>query len=160
MIITTEMVKQACSFAEPTILAILDDPKQKCVWGPAYVEVMISIPHNEKVIRAAFGASPEKKEWKKEWKTPKEFKNVAQKKLNAVLREGGMTSDLVNVAPWLFEKGEYLYPGALMRYGIAIAVSGARGRADEAIAEIILSMITMLAYLETDQRKKRELFQI
>ena len=62
MIITTEMVKQACSFAEPTILAILDDPKQKCVWGPAYVEVMISIPHNEKVIRAAFGASPEKKE--------------------------------------------------------------------------------------------------
>ena len=77
-----------------------------------------------------------------------------------MLREGGMTSDLVNVAPWLFEKGEYLYPGALMRYGIAIAVSGARGRADEAIAEIILSMITMLAYLETDQRKKRELFQI
>jgi hypothetical protein len=39
-------------------------------------------------------------------------------------------------------------------------VSGAKGWADEAIAEVLISMLIMLAHLETDNRKTADQMQI
>lgn len=75
-------------------------------------------------------------------------------KLDLVCREKMSSSEIVLLRPWLVRPGEYLYSGGVWEDGIAVATSGARGWADEAISSIILSCIQMLARLKAEELKK------
>lgn len=56
--------------------------------------------------------------------------------------------------------GEYLYPGGVSQFGISAGASGAKGRTDEALADILVCIIMMLANLETDRRKEAKEMQV
>ena len=102
----------------------------------------------------------ENAQWNPEWGIREKFDGIAFKKLCVVKREKLPTSVVVAIKPWKLQEGEYLYSGGTTRAGISVAVSGAKGRTDEALAEIVLSTVIMLLFLEADQRVKANQMQI
>jgi len=147
-IITEGMVREAIRLAEPTALAILETPG--CFWGPQWVRGL---------VRAGLGADipftfgTVAAQWNPEWGSNRGFEEIAQAKLEVTDRTGLPTSVVVALYSHLLEEGEFLYPGGACRDENACGVSGAKGRADEAIAELVLGMLNMLIQLETDRRK-------
>lgn len=155
-ILTEELVRRAINIVEPTALEILSRPST--IWGPTWVEGRVRAPGLEKIIKFNFEAIPGP--WKPEWGEEKDFGEIAEKKLHVAEREGVNTSVVVATRPWKLEKGEYLYAGGATRHGISVAVSGAKSQTDEAIAEMVISAIVMLALLETERRLKEGQEQI
>lgn len=145
-IITKEMVKKAIELVRPTAEAILNT--EGTTWGPKWMIGYVRVPELN-TIRAIFG---NRTSWDEGWGEEKDFSEVAIDKIDAAARTGIDTSAIVALAPWLLEEGEYLYAGGVSEEGIAVSMSGAKGRADEAIASILLSTIKMLAHLETERR--------
>ena len=154
-IITKELVKEAIELVRPTAEKILNT--EGTTWGPKWVEGLIKVPGLEDEISFFLG---EVTEWNSSWGKETFFNEIAAKKLQMAKREGMNTSILVAIKPWKLEKGEYLFSGGAVRDGICVAVSGAKGRTDEALAEMVISAIVMLAFLETDKRLKEEQEQI
>ena len=154
-IITKELVRRAVEFVKPAVKKILD--VEDTTWGPRWVEGLVKIPGLEERLSFTLGKITK---WNPTWGETISFGRIAAAKLQVVEREGVNTSILVATKPWKLEKGEYLYSGGAVRDGICVAVSGAKGRTDEAIAEMIISAITMLAFLETEKRLKEGQEQI
>ena len=140
-ILNKYLVRKAIWLATPSILKILEH--KGATWGPKWVTGFVSIPDREEWIDFQIGEDPE-------WGNPDRFFEIAGKKMAVVEREGKATSVVVATRPWRLKDGEYLYPGGATRDGISVVASGAKGRADEAISEIILSAIRMLAFLKAD----------
>ena len=152
-ILTSELVKRAIELVRPGIDAILN--AEGTTWGPRWVCGTVKGPQDI-TVHFTFGEFPESEPLS----SKASFYNVAQTKLEATEREQLPTSVIVTTKPWLLRGGEYLYPGGTTRDGISVAVSGAKGRTDEAIAEIVLSIVIMLAYLEMEKRIKEDKMQI
>ncbi len=145
-ILTTRLISKAVELVRPSVEEILN--AEGTTWGPKWVEVVVrasEIP----VFHALFG---EPTPWVLEWGKEKDFAKIALSKLHVARREGISTSIIVATQPWKLKKGEYLYPGGATRDGISVGVSGAKGITDEAIAEMVISAIIMLAQLEIKQR--------
>jgi len=155
MIITEEMVREALRLVDPTVRAILNIPSAN--WGPQWVDGFISVPGVETDIPFQLGiVTP----WNPAWGREMNFKDVALAKLSLAKRTGECTSLIVAAHPWQIPDGEYLYPGGASRLSISVGVSGAKGRVDEAIANIIIDAIIMLAQLEADHRIAEHEMQI
>lgn len=153
-IITEGLVKKAIELVRPAAEKILN--AEDTTWGPKWVEGLIKAPGLEEELSFLFGKVTE---WNPSWGAIF-FSKIVAAKLQVVKREGVNTSILVATKPWKLEEGEYLYPGGAVRDGICVAVSGAKGRTDEAIAEMVISAIVMLAFLETEKRLKEGQEQI
>ena len=153
-IITEEMVKRAISLAVPSAKAIL--AAEGMTWGPRWVEGFVTAPGLGE-IPFRFG---EVTKWNPKWGDERDFQPIAYKKLQLAKRTGDDTSIVVSVCPWQIQEGEYLYPGGVSRFGISAGASGAKGRTDEALADILVCIIMMLANLETDRRKEAKEMQI
>lgn len=148
MIINRGLVVRAIELVRPAAEAILacDD----MVWGPRWVIGVVDAP---RLITVMFQFG-EKTEWNPEWGEEKDFGGIAEKKMDVSKRLREDTSKIVAEHPWLFERNEYLYPGGVSRSGISVAISGAKGRTDEGLANLVADTIIMLAHLETDRRKE------
>jgi len=152
-ILTEELIRKAIELARPGVQNILDT--EGMTWGPKWVYGWATgpgIPEDEKILFSFGQVDPN-------WKSP-DFGLIAYEKMLTVEREKLPTSVIASTKPWLLEDDEYLYAGATTRDGISVAVSGAMGRVDEAIAEIVLSLIVMLALMDADQRIKEDRMQI
>ncbi len=145
-IITEELVRKAVELTGPNAELVL--AMKETVWGPTWVEGFIWAPGLGDAIFFTLG---EKNDWQ-----PKEEQasshEVAKRKLAVLVREGVPTSTVVSTQPWCLQEGEFLYAGGATRDGIFVALSGARGRVDEALAEVVISFIRMLAHMEVDRR--------
>ena len=155
-ILTNEMVDKAIALAKPSALAILNE--KGTTWGPKWVSGCVKGPGLSSEVAFDFGEISDR--WQPEWGNRVNFSDVARSKLRVVEREGIPTSVLIATKPWQLEEGEYLYEGGVVRNGICVAVSGAEGRADEAIAEIVLSAIVMLAFMDVNERVKENRMEI
>lgn len=147
MILTKELVRRAIRLVEPAAEEILS--ASDMIWGPDWVDGRVKIPGLEGIISFYFGSAMG---WRETWGEEKDFGEIAERKLRVVEREGVNTSIVVATKPWQLKKGEYLYAGGAVRDGICVAVSGAKSQVDEAIAEMVISAIIMLALLETERR--------
>ncbi len=156
-ILTFDLVKKAVLLAEPSVLKILD--VKGATWGPKWVMGFVTGPGIETPINFQLGEEP-KERWLSSWGDVGRFVEVAEKKLDVVIREGESTNTVVATRPWCLKEGEFLYPGGATRDGISVVASGAKGRADEAISEIILAAIRMLAFLKADKRIEKHEMQI
>jgi len=155
MVITESMIGRAFEIAKPAIEAILDAPE--AVWGPRWVELKVMAPGLETPGRHIFGS---KTEWNPEWGEKLDFEKVMEYKFTTARREKQNSSVTASIKPWLLYEGEYLYAGAAYRDGITASASGARGWADEAMSEILIDIIIMLAHLEVDGRVSRHEMRI
>ncbi|KKQ46293.1 MAG: hypothetical protein US63_C0003G0006 [Candidatus Moranbacteria bacterium GW2011_GWC2_37_8] len=150
-IIDEALVREAIKLAQPTVAAIL--AHNGATWGPKWVTGRVMAPGLETdKFEFEFSSDGPKEEWNSGWGDPLRFYDVAEKKLAVAEREKTSTSVVVATRAWCLEEGEYLFPGGVHRDGISVSASGAKGRADEAIAEVVLSLIIMLANLKTDLR--------
>jgi hypothetical protein len=151
-ILTEKLVERAITIVEPSAEGILRTHiAGGLIWGPRWVEVRVKVPGIEKILRFHFGRTPK---WDPLWGEEKDFDKIADSKLQVAEREGVATSIVVAIRPWALNEGEYLYSGGAARDGIYVAVSGAMGRTDEMIAEMIVSAIVGLVHLEADERRK------
>ena len=158
MIIDEKLIKEAIALARPSIVAILN--KKGATWGPKWVAGYVKAPGMDKLIDFEFTSYRKFKPWKAKWGKKEDFYNIARKKLEASDREKMSTRSIVAFRPQCLKKGEFLYPGGVNRYGVSVGISGARGSADEGIAEILRSTIGMLAHLKTDARIKKDQMEI
>lgn len=147
-IITDDMVTRALSIAQPTVELLLKEPEN--TWGPGWVEGWIHVPRLEYNIPFAFGKITD---WNPVWGEKRDFSSVALTKMRLAHRLGKDTGDIVATEPWQLQSGEFLYPGGITYRGISVGTSGAMGWVDEAISNIIMSIIVMLAKFEADRRK-------
>ncbi len=151
-ILTAEIVNGAIEMVRPCVEKILKE--EGTTWGPTWVAIVVNIPSEERnYYHFTIGR---RIAWQKEWGKEKTFSKIALAKQTAAKREGVATSILIITRPWNLERGEYLYPGGVTRNGITVGVSGAKGIVDEAIAEMIVSAIVMLAKLETERRMEEK----
>lgn len=162
-ILTKELVERAVELVCPAAKEILF--AEGTTWGPKWVEGRVEAPGLEEMIKFDFGEEPHRfgepaRKWRREWGEEIYFGEIAEAKLRVVMREGVNASLVVATKPWLLKGGEYLYAGGVYRDGIAVAVSGAKSATDEAIAEMVVSSIVMLAMLETERRQKEGKEQI
>ena len=155
-ILTEALVEKAIELARPTALAILGE--KGTTWGPKWVSGCVKGPGLSREVAFDIGEVSER--WEPEWGVRVRFIDIARSKLRVVEREGTPTSVLIATEPWRLEEGEYLYEGGVTRNGICVAVSGAEGRADEAIAEVVVSVIVMLAFMDVSERVKENRWQI
>jgi hypothetical protein len=132
----------------PGIVSILGE--EGMTWGPKFVKGCIAALGIEIL---EFGFEDAAEPWKLEWGDQKDYAYIARRKLYATLREGKPGSLIVATMPWALKDGEYLYCGSSSKAGISVAVSGAMARVDEAIAEMVISAVAMLAFLESDRRQ-------
>jgi hypothetical protein len=141
-ILTEELVNKALNAAVPTIETLLQD--DLCVWGPRYVAVWVSGPDVD-VIRYI----PEKvPDWDPAWGPQIIFSEIARAKLEVADRTGMSTADTLR-HPWVLQPGDTLYEGAVVSLGgLSVAISGAKGQADDGIARLILAIIEMYCRLE------------
>lgn len=149
-ILTEELVEKAIELVRPSAEKILKD--EGTTWGPKWVEGKVKVPGLEEIIKFDFGTTL--RTWDPKWGEEKYFSEIAEKKLRVADREGVNTSIVVATRPWNLKEGEYLYAGGATRNGISVAVSGAKSKTDEALAEMIISAIVMLALLEAERRLK------
>jgi len=154
MIITKELVTKAVELVRPTAEAILT--ADGTTWGPRWIDGYVSVPGLED-IQFRFG---QKTEWNLAWGEERPFAAIAKAKLQLTKRMGDDTSIVTAICPWQLQEGEYLYPGGCSRWGISASASGAKGRADEAIATLVVYTVIMLAHLETDRRREAKQMQI
>ncbi len=147
-IITTEMVERALLLAKPIIELLLRQPD--AIWGPTWVRGYIRAPGLSSDVPFIFGEIPN--EWNPTWGEKRDFTTVARAKLELADRVSEDTSKIIATAPWKLKSGEFLYPGGITYLGISVGTSGAMGWTDEAISNIIMCLIIMLAHLETDRR--------
>lgn len=150
MIIDERMVVRATHLVAPTASAIL--ATSGTTWGPRWVDGVVRVPGLED-FHFVLGT---KTDWNPEWGEGPDFVPFAQAKLEAAYRLGHDTGAIVALCPWQLESGENLYPGGVSRLGIVCATSGAKGWVDEALANMVVSAIVMLAHLETDRRVAAE----
>lgn len=155
MIITQSMIDWAIVLVKPAAEDILRAAGM--TWGPRWVDGVVSAPGLED-LKFRFGIKPS--EWDPEWGAERDFSEVAMHKLGLAKRLRMNTSVAITLYPWLLEEGDYLYPGGVYRDGIACGISGAKGRVDESLSEMLVSVIIMLAQLETDARKEHKQMQI
>lgn len=151
VVLGEESVKEALEMLIPGIISILD--QQKTTWGPKFVYGSLSYPSTEglnTITKFHFGDIDAP--WNPEWGEKKDFPAVAESKRRLAARLKVATSEAVAMEPWNLQEGEFLWPGGFYRLGISVGISGAMGRTDEAIAEMVVSAIIMLARLETDKR--------
>lgn len=146
-ILTEELVRRAIKIVRPAAEEILKT--ETAVWGPRWVEGRVMAPGVKEVAEFLFGWVDT---WDPEWGERRDFGKIAEAKLRVAEREGVNTSIVVALRPWNLKEGEGLYAGGAVRDGICVAVSGAKSAADEAIAEMVISAIVMLAFLETERR--------
>ncbi len=155
-ILTKDLVKKAIELARPSALAILNEAGT--TWGPKWVSGCVKGPGLSTEVTFDFGEVSDR--WEPEWGVQVKFIDIARTKMRVLEREGIPTSVLIATEPWRLEQGEYLYEGGVTRNGISVAVSGAEGRADEAIAEMVLSAIVMLAFMDVNDRVRQNRMQI
>lgn len=150
-ILAPGLVDKAINLSLPSIEAILST--QELLWGPDWVAIIIDCPGLNPSIPLVYLLG-EKKAWDPEWNDGVEldFEKIARSKLRTTTRTGLSTREVKHLAPWLYESGEYRYFGSAVYEGICVGVSGPRSEADQAIAEIVLATIKMLAYLEDKHR--------
>ncbi|NTU66322.1 MAG: hypothetical protein HGB08_00160 [Candidatus Moranbacteria bacterium] len=160
-IITEEMVREGVRLAMPAIDAIL--AKEGTTWGPKLVMWCVKIPGSENDIHGeSFGESARwtDKNWEEGWESTGKFLAIARKKLAVAERERIATSVVAATRPWCLEEGEFLYPGGVYCDGVSVAVSGAKGETDEAIAWLILNAILMLTNLDARKRIEEKQMEI
>lgn len=148
MIITKEMIVEALYLLRPTAEAILKN--NGTTWGPKWVDGYINAPGLDEPFAFTLGG---KTAWDPAWGEERDFGRIAWKKLRVAERLGQKTSIVVAISPWQLLDGEFMYPGGDSRYGISSSASGAKGRADECIASLLIEIVIMLASLEADRRK-------
>lgn len=166
-ILTKELVEKAIELVRPVAEKILNT--EGTTWGPKWVRGVVKLPGllgPLDVIGFEFGDvsiddfGDVSTEWNPDWGERKNFREIAETKLETAIREDMNTSFVVATRPWQLLPGEYLYAGGATRNGISVAVSGAKGVTDEALAEMVISAIIMLALLETEKRLKEGKEQI
>ncbi len=154
MIISQSMIDWAIVLVKPAAEEILFAAGM--TWGPLWVDGVVSAPGlNDLYFR--FGRPAE---WNPEWGEKRDFSEVAKCKLRLAKRLRINTSVAIVLYPWLLEEGDYLYPGGVYRDGIACGISGAKGRVDEGLSEMVVSAIIILANLETDARKEHKQMKV
>ena len=158
-ILSRDLVNKALKLAEPSILAILNE--EGLTWGPKWVVGCTTgngLPDEGMLFQ--FGKDYGK-EWNSaEWGNQEMFFEIAKSKLKLVMREKTASSVIASTKPWVLESGEFLYTGGYYQDGIGVAVSGALSRTDEACAKIIHVSITMLAFLEAENRIRENKMEI
>ncbi len=154
-ILTGKLVDRAIALTAPGAEVILNT--HGTTWALKWVAGFVMGPGLSEPIWFEFG---EDGPWNSDWGKPIDFTEIARAKLNASRREGLPTSVMAATKPWLLQRNEFLYPGGTTRDGITVAISGAKGRTDEALAEILLSTIIMLAMLEVDRRVEGKQMEI
>ncbi|MCK5021985.1 MAG: hypothetical protein KAR54_01920 [Candidatus Pacebacteria bacterium] len=156
-IINEELVLQAIELMRPTVSKIFK--QTGTTWGPKWVVGYINTPGLDTAIKFEFGRSP-KKIWRKKWGNPSIFCKIAKKNRAVAEREQMATSLVAKLKPWVFKKEEFLYLGGSYSDEISCGVSGAKEQTDEAIGEILINIIKMLAFLETDSRIEKKQMEI
>ncbi|MBU4350958.1 hypothetical protein L6250_00350 [Candidatus Parcubacteria bacterium] len=151
MIISQSKIDYALTLVRPAAEEILQAVGM--TWGPQWVEGVVSVPGLNDFY---FHLGRRCDEWDPEWGEKKDFREIAKCKLRLAKRLRMNTSTAVALFSWLLEEGDYLYPGGIYRDGIACAASGAKGRVDESLSEIVVSAIIMVAQLEADARKEHK----
>ena len=146
-IITDMMLARAIELARPSAEAAL--AAAGLAWGPDWVYGIVRVPGLSD-MRFTLGTP---KTWNAEWGKAKDFRVIADQKMALADRLKVNTSFAAAEMPWLLEDGDYLYPGGVHREGLSAGISGAMGRTDESLAELVLSMLIMHANLEADRRK-------
>lgn len=165
MIITRGVVLLAVQMLRPIAEGskespgLLSDPTTS--WGPKHVDGVVTAPGLEEEIWFEFGEFPII--WDPNWgdEDPRNATiDIARGKHDLAAKYHMPTSKIAAEFPWLIENGKYLYPGGDYFEGIAVGVSGIMGRADEALAAMLIELIVMLARLNADNRIKNHQMRI
>jgi len=157
VILDKSLIQKAIELVTPGAVAILNS--EGTTWGPKFAHGYVYAEESGAGdVEFHFGDITVP--WDSKWGEQKDFAYVAWRKLNAAWREKKSTSEVVALDPWRLREKEFLYSGGAYRYGIAVGVSGALGRTDEALAEMVLSAIIMLARIEADKRMAEHRMEI
>ena len=130
----------------PMIERMLTDPVR--IWGPRFVAVVVLI-QGEVCSWEYFGSQDQ---WDPAWADPVEFYEVAYAKAKLALRTGLSTREVRERAPFLLQRGDYLWAGGVAAPGIAVGVSGATENGDEEIATEILNTYLSFAAARVSER--------
>lgn len=153
-IITRGMIGEAVVLARPSARMMLRT--KELIWGPKYVMCSLRV-RDMIVIDFRLGTFAK---WNPKWGEEIDFAQIARRKRRECERGKANTSVIIATRPWTLKDGDYLYAGGAYRDEMAIGVSGAKSRTDEAIGEMILNNLGMLAQLETDKRIAANQMQI
>jgi hypothetical protein len=139
-LLTKNLVNEAIDLAEPTVRAIA----AKYHWGPKGVWIAVAGRGLEKPLLRCVDITAEDVQ-----KYGKDLREIALQKLAPAAREGRTSNSLADDFPWLLDFGDSIYNrGAVSEgSGLAVAVSGLYGEADETIAWIVWNIIRMLCLL-------------
>lgn len=153
-ILTEKLIEQAIELAKPSVESILSQGIG--TWGPRCVSVVVNDPIKSEIFHFKVGVH---EEWKDEWGKEKDFYPIASKKQALSQRTGMPTSVVVSKYPYLLEEGDFLYSGGYAETpgGLSVGVSGALGVADEEIAKIIFTTITLLCKLKTKEMQDNDI---
>lgn len=139
-LLTEKLVNEAIDLALPSIRAIASAYH----WGPKGVYIAVAGRGiKDPIVRCVDITNAEMREVKRN------FREIALQKLAPAAREGRTSNSLVGDFPWLLDYGDSIYDrGAVSEGpGLAVAVSGLYGEADEAIGWIVWNIIRMLCLL-------------
>ncbi len=155
-LLTRNMCARAIEMIRPVAELILKG--EDMTWGPNYGYGEISGP-GIKALPFHFGDIGQK--WDEiKWGAEINFYTIAQSKRKLAARESlkttaiVRTSEIVNTRPQILERDEFLYAGGVACGEISIGFSGALGRVDEGIAEMVLIALLMLLHVKAEGKLK------
>lgn len=156
-LLTEALVREAIHLALPTIERILSN--DYCTWGPRGVAIVVNGKGLLGPVTHVAGDLNTDGTWSdKRTSEHWNFQQIALQKMLTASRGGAPSVDVVENKPWLLEEGDSFYQGAVAEDdGLIVAVSGAYGQTDQAIAWIIWNLIWMLCALSIRERRDRKL---
>jgi hypothetical protein len=137
-ILSEDLVYEAIQLAMPSIIAIGD---RYSADGHGVV-IMVA---GSGIDQLSYETPGLKTDHRSDWE---KFSEIAVGKLTVTIKYGSSSFDVVEHTPWVLEKGDCLYQGAVGDHSLAVAVSGLRSQVDEGIASVIWSIIAMLCKME------------
>lgn len=140
-IINEELIQEAIEFALPTVRALV----AKHTWGPKGVVIAIIWPGKENPFVYSMEELGPRESWENVWGKGMDFRIIALQKLSTSQRGGSPSAEVVLNHPWLLQKGDSFYTGAVAEDdGLIVATSGAFGDTDETISWIVWNIILLL----------------
>lgn len=139
--ITEGMIRRAIKLIAPTAESILFSDEFSL---PSYVRGFVAAPNlvnpGPQKIPFSLGGVPKSG-------SQDNFAETALQNLELAIRIEGSPGKIIREVPWVFTPEERLCAGAVYRDGIVVAISGAKEQVNEALAEMLISAIVMLARL-------------
>lgn len=150
-LLTEVLVRKAIALVLPALPEIV---KQN-TWGPGGVAIAVDGNGLSEPVVFVMEELGDRATWKAIWNA--DFVDIALQKLSTAHAGGNTSFSVVNSFPWLLNKGDSFYQGAVATdRGLVVSVSGAYSETDEAIAWMVFHTIKLLCLRQIMSLRKDE----